>query len=93
MTGPIGVVGVISLSQLQQEAVSEADNQLNDLVDGLVFPHVHADQGLDLALERMGASHLDLLPVVGRADVHKLEGIVLLRDVLNSYGVTHADDA
>ena len=55
---------------------------------GDVFPHVHPDQGLDLALERMGANHLEILPVVSRADVHKLEGIVTLRDVLNFYGVS-----
>ncbi len=27
------------------------------------------------------------LPVVSRADVHKLEGIITLQDVLRSYGV------
>jgi len=51
------------------------------------FPHVHTDQSLDLALARMGTARLELLPVVNRADVHKLEGIVTLRDVLGSYGV------
>jgi CBS domain-containing protein len=35
----------------------------------------------------MGAAQLDTLPVVSRADVHKLEGIVTLRDVLDTYGV------
>ncbi len=29
---------------------------------------------------------MDALPVVSRADVHKLEGIVALRDVLKFYG-------
>jgi CIC family chloride channel protein len=46
------------------------------MVDPLTFPHVHADQGLDLALDRMGSNHVEILPVVSRADVHKLEGIV-----------------
>jgi CIC family chloride channel protein len=40
-----------------------------------------------LALERMGASSVEILPVVSRADVHQLEGIVTLRDVLDAYGV------
>jgi CIC family chloride channel protein len=57
------------------------------LVDILEFPHVHADHALHLALERMSAAHLDLLPVVSRADVHKLEGVVALRDVLDAYGM------
>ena len=53
----------------------------------LTFRTFHSDQGLDLALDRMGTSQLELLPVVSRTDVHKLEGIVTLRDVLASYGV------
>src|SRR6202040_4213722 len=39
------------------------------------------------AAEGMGAAQLDTLPVVSPADVHKLEGIVTLQDVLDSYGV------
>jgi CIC family chloride channel protein len=50
--------------------------------------HVHPNQGLELALERMGANQLELLPVVSRADIRKLEGIVTLHDVLDAYGVS-----
>jgi chloride channel protein, CIC family len=82
-----GVIAVISLSWLERELAESADNKLGELVDALVFPHVHPDQGLDLALERMGANQLEILPVVNRADVHKLEGVVTLRDVLDAYGV------
>ena len=85
-----GVVGVINLSRLERELVEGADRKLSELMDGTVFPHVHPDQGLDLALERMGANQIEILPVVNRADVHKLEGIVTLRDVLNAYGVSRA---
>jgi chloride channel protein, CIC family len=60
---------------------------IGQLVDVLAFPHVHPDQGLELALERMGANQIEILPVVNRADVHRLEGIVTLRDVLDAYGV------
>jgi CIC family chloride channel protein len=82
-----GVVGLINLPTLERERAEGAAKNLGELVDGLVFPHVHQDQGLDLALERMGANQIDILPVVSRADVHKLEGIVTLHDVLDSYGV------
>jgi CIC family chloride channel protein len=82
-----GVVGVINLSRLERELAEGADKKLGELVDALVFPHLHPDQGLDLALERMGANQFEILPVVSRADVHKLEGIVSLRDVLDAYGV------
>jgi CIC family chloride channel protein len=85
-----GVIGVINLTTLERKLAEGGDKKLSDLIDPLSFPHVHADQGLDLALERMGASQLDILPVVSRANVHKLEGIVTLLDVLNAYGVGRA---
>src|ERR1022692_427303 len=85
-----GVIGVVNLAKLEQELAEGADKKVGDLVDALAFPHVHSDQGLDFALERMGANQIEILPVVSRADVHKLEGIVTLRDVLDAYGVTHA---
>ncbi|PYX07808.1 MAG: hypothetical protein DMG88_13410 [Acidobacteria bacterium] len=82
-----GVVGVINVSMLEREMAEGADKKLSELVGTFVFPHVHSDQGLDLALERMGTNQMEILPVVSRADVHKLEGVVTLRDVLDSYGV------
>jgi chloride channel protein, CIC family len=91
VTDQRGVIGVINLARLEKAEESEGgDRELSALVDAMVFPHVHADQGLDLALERMGTNQLEILPVVNRADVHKLEGIVTLRDVLDAYGVGRA---
>jgi CIC family chloride channel protein len=84
-----GVVGVLSLAALEHALGTE--KRLLDLVNPLGFPHVHADHGLHLALERLGRHRLDLLPVVSRADAHQLQGVVTLRDVLQSYGV--GDDA
>jgi CIC family chloride channel protein len=90
VTDQRGVIGTINLSGLEREQTEGGARKLGELVDALVFPHVHADQGLDFALERMGANNLEILPVVSRADVHKLEGIVTLQDVLAAYGVTRA---
>lgn len=81
------VIGVANLSTLTAQFLENADTPLGELLDPIIFPHVHADQGLDVALERMGANHIDILPVVNRADVRKLEGVVRLRDVLDSYGI------
>jgi CIC family chloride channel protein len=83
-----GVVGVINLSMLERELAESGHKKLCELVGVFIFPHVHSDQGLDLALDRMGTNQIELLPVVSRADVHKLEGVVTLRDVLASYGVS-----
>jgi CIC family chloride channel protein len=88
VSDPRGVVGVISAATLERElAEGAATTTLGRLMDADVFPHVHSDQSLDLALERMGAARLEVLPVVSRTDVHKLEGIVTLREILNAYGV------
>ena len=82
-----GVIGVINLSRLERELAEGADKKVGNLVDAPAFPHVHPDQGFDLALERMGANQIEILPVVNRADVHKLEGIVAVQDVLDAYGL------
>jgi CIC family chloride channel protein len=87
VTDSQGVIGVISLSRLERELAEGANKKLSELVDPLSFPHVHPDQGLDLALEHMGVNQIDILPVVGRANVHELKGIVTLRDVLDAYGI------
>ena len=82
------VVGVLSRATLERAvADGKAEETLMSLFDSLDFPHVHADHPLHLALERMSKSHVDILPVVNRADIHRLEGVVTLRDVLDSYGV------
>ena len=88
-----GVIGVINLTRLQQQLAGDAGKKLSELVDSMAFPHVHPDHGLDLALERMGTNQLELLPVVSRADIHKLLGIVTLPDVLASYGINGPDNA
>jgi chloride channel protein, CIC family len=82
------IVGVLSRTKLTN-AVDKGKSQetLLSLLDTIEFPHVHTDHALHVALERMSSAHIDILPVVNRANVHKLEGVVTLRDVLDSYGV------
>jgi chloride channel protein, CIC family len=83
----LGIVGMISLETLEKAlADGGVTRTLSELIDPLEFPHLHTDHSLTIALERLGASHLDALPVVSRANVHKLEGIVALEDVLKFYG-------
>jgi CIC family chloride channel protein len=88
--GEGGVIGVVSWKQLQRLADDGAESsmkQMRELFGGEQFPHLHADHSLDAALERMGAAQLEMLPVVNRANVHQLEGVVTLEDVLALYGV------
>ena len=97
-TWPVGtqkrVVGVVTAAKLQQLLDEGAGNRkMRDIMGEQKFPHVHSDQSLHLALQRMGGARLDLLPVVSRADVHELLGVVVLRDILKEYGVGHGNDS
>ncbi len=88
VTDSQGVAGVVSRAQIEQAiAKDETKKPLKDFLDELDFPHVHADHPLYVALERMGTSKLDLLPVVSRANIQYLLGVVVLPDVLQAYGV------
>jgi CIC family chloride channel protein len=81
-----GVIGVLGRMALTDAAAnSNKDEKLALLLPGDDFPHLHTDHSLDAALDRMGASGLDALPVVSRADVHKLVGMVTFDDVLALY--------
>ena len=69
-----------NLATLEREINEGTAKQVGELVDGINFPHAHPDRGVDLVLECMGANQIDVLPIVNRANVHKLEGIVTLRE-------------
>ena len=89
-----GLIGVLTFGQIQRAVSSDpAPKLLKELVDGPDFPHLHVDHSLSLALERMGACQINSIPVVSRANVHKLEGIVTLKDVLSHYGVGSPEKA
>ena len=85
---PRGVVGIVTRAQLLRVQDGEKPvKKLGDLVGEREFPHLHSDHSLEVALVRMGETRTDLLPVVSRANVHELLGIVRLQDVLRCYGV------
>jgi chloride channel protein, CIC family len=98
-----GLVGMVRNSDLERASISGAANKkLADILDrgsrsgdstAEHLPHVHRDHSLSLALERMGASDLHVLPVVSRANVRQLIGIILLEDILNTYGLQRHDSS
>jgi chloride channel protein, CIC family len=90
VTDSRGVIGVITLARLERELPEGATKKLGEVVDPMSFPHVHPDHGLDWALENLGVNQVEILPVVGRANIHELKGIVTLQDVLDAYGVVRA---
>ena len=88
-----GVTGMVSLSRLQSALTAGSTVEpLGELLKEDEFPHVHTDHSLSLALERMGTNQIEVLPVVNRANIHKLEGIVTLQDVLRLYGVGQREE-
>lgn len=87
---PVGdrkrVQAVISIHQIENK--EPAPKTLRDLIkNNGEYPYVHSDHPLSHALERMGASGVDTVPVVSRADIHQMYGIVTLSDILATYGV------
>jgi CIC family chloride channel protein len=92
-----GLRGMLRISEVEQAVAQGASNRSVAEILGKDFaggystadelPHVHPDHNLGLALERMGASGLNVLPVVSRANVRQLMGIVVLDDILDAYGL------
>ena len=83
--------GRIRVSQAMR-AAPEAPGEPVHATAGSDFPHVHPDQTLGVALERMGSSGLKALPVVSRANVHQLVGTVTLEDILGAFGVVSRNE-
>jgi CBS domain-containing protein len=51
------------------------------------YPYLHADHPVSYALERMREGGVDVLPVVSRASIHEICGVIGLREILEAYGV------
>ena len=97
VVGKEGLWGMIRNSEVEQAAADGGSNKKVAEIFGEgsrsghssseELPHVHPDHSLSLALERMGTSGLNVLPVVSRANVRQLIGIIVLDDILDAYGV------
>ncbi|HEX8871992.1 MAG TPA: chloride channel protein, partial [Candidatus Acidoferrum sp.] len=82
-----GLIGLVTTEQMENAvAQPHPARTVGKLLSGSEFPHLHSDQPLEVALDRMGAAHVESLPVVSRANVRELLGIVRFEDVLEFYG-------
>jgi hypothetical protein len=61
----------------------DSDVAVGSVLRGPPLPHVHPDHALDVALGRL--REVPFIPVVHRADLTKLEGIVSLGGILKAY--------
>ncbi|PYV18991.1 MAG: chemotaxis protein CheA, partial [Acidobacteria bacterium] len=74
-------IGKTALEASSQEGDGQRPlSSLNSLVP---LPAVHPDHSLDAGLRRMGDS--PFLPVIHRADLRRLEGVISLDDILRAY--------
>jgi CIC family chloride channel protein len=87
---PVGDIdhlrGVISSHQI--DTSDPSPDTVRDLLknDGK-YPYVHADHPLSYALEQMRDNGIDVVPVVSRANIYQMNGVVALTDILSTYGI------
>src|SRR6266404_3600908 len=76
-------------ASMTMESIGQARSQASQPAEltAEAVPHIHADHSLDIPLQRMGAMHLDVLPVVRRDNLRRLVGIVTLSGVLHAFGI------
>jgi len=78
--------GVVSSHEI--ETAQPPPTTIADLIKaGGEYPFVHSDHPVSYALERMGAAAVDVVPVVSRANIHQMYGVVTLSGILATYGV------
>jgi CIC family chloride channel protein len=69
------MLGVVNVEQLAHVSEGGRGHETVESVLGQTFVHVHPDHPLDVVLERLAESP-ELLPVVGRAAVRRVEGVI-----------------
>jgi CIC family chloride channel protein len=87
------LLGLLKAVDLTVDKIALED-PIGRLFDGAtLYTYVYPDDPLSIALERMGAAGVDTLPVVSRADIAKLLGVVTLAEVLQAYGLNVSEGA
>ena len=76
-------------SKTFRDLIEESSSMtLRDVIDpDGAYPYVHPDHPVSFALERMRESGADVLPVVSRAGIHELMGVIGFKEILASYGI------
>jgi CIC family chloride channel protein len=96
-----GLRGMVSAERLDQAiAAGQGGELLGQLVpdpgpaESLtqdIFPHLHADHTLDVALRKIAETGWKVLPVVSRDNVRQWKGTISLPDILAAYGVANTE--
>jgi CIC family chloride channel protein len=87
---PVGdvsnLIGMVT-THLIETAPSTASTVKDLIGESHDYPFIHGDHPASVALERMGSHGVDAIPVVSRANIHQMFGVVRLNDILAKYGV------
>jgi chloride channel protein, CIC family len=79
---------LLGMAQLKNMAGSGNGNTAGTVAaEPTQYPYIYPDQSLSLALEKMGAAGVDTLPVVSRANLRQVLGVLTLPDILSAYGL------
>lgn len=78
--------GLVDLSALERAvAAGNGETPVADLaVDD--FAHVHPDHAIDVVLDRFGRNPGDLLPVLNRANVRAVDGVITRETLMRVFG-------
>ena len=93
-TGLLGMVSAAQVQKAREEGQGHSklakilpERDPEETLAPETFPHVHPDHPLDVVLKRMAATGLNILPVVSRANLRQLQGVVSMDGVLEAYGL------
>jgi CIC family chloride channel protein len=56
------------------------------------YPYVYRDQSASIALQKMGAAEVGVLPVVSRANLHEAAGMITVADVLAAFRIRNGSE-
>jgi tetratricopeptide (TPR) repeat protein/CBS domain-containing protein len=87
VTGQGGLLGMITIAQLEEAVRDGRGGQRLAGLTAASSVYVHADHPLDTVMQCMAEAGLDTPPVVSRANLRGLVGVVSLWDVLAAYGL------
>jgi chloride channel protein, CIC family len=85
------LLGLVSEQALKEVRLDIAPAVRDALPADGNYPFVHVDNTVGQVLERMGQEHVELLPVVSRANARRLLGVITFADAVKAYGVGKAD--
>ena len=80
------------ITKREMETAGQSIKTVRDLLKPGPYPYVHTDHPLSFALERMRDANVDVLPVVSRADIHEICGVIILTQILTGHGVAGMEE-